>query len=101
MDIPSATTPSSSGDNRKSGSFAETLRKEGPDKARPPLAMASFKSSQAVNLAAGLGSMSPNFMPAMGEGMLDAMGLAEGANDAMRQYEEEASHRFEEEMNHR
>jgi len=93
MDIPKAAGYPAPGGNRDGGSFAETLGKKGTTDAGPPVAFASFKSSQAVDLAAGLGSMSPDFVPEAGEGMLDALGLAEGAADEMRRYEEEMNRR--------
>ncbi len=92
MDISKAAGLPASDTKGKGGSFAEALGEESPVSAAPQLSFASFKSSQAVDLAAGLGSMSPDFMPAAGEGMLGAMGMAEGAADAMRRYEEEMNH---------
>ncbi len=77
----------------KGNSFAESLHKEGAVEAPPQFVSASAKSFSAGDLAAGLGSMSPDFMPAMGEGMLDAIAMGEGANDEMRRNEEEVKYR--------
>ena len=88
MDIPSAANSSRPNDGRVEDSFADSLSKKHSACNAPQMRMASLRSSQATDLAAGLGFMSPNFMPAMGVEMLDALGLAEGVAQEMARYEE-------------
>lgn len=91
MDISNTAGLPASGSKSKGASFSEALGKK--DGAAPQLMSASSKSSAAVDLAAGLGSMSTDFTPEAGDGMFEVMGLAEGAADEMRRYEERMNQR--------
>jgi hypothetical protein len=89
MDINGTNGLTPSGGKQGGTSFAESLRKEGPASAAPQ--MAAARSFQSADLAAGLSAVSPDFVPVMGDGILGAIGLGEGAAEAMRRFEEETN----------
>jgi|GEM_PF-3001479 len=73
-------------DTRKGDSFADTIRKEGPD--APVQQMSMARAFGAGDLATGFAWLRPDFMPTVGAGMIDAVALGEGAVEEMRRYEE-------------
>ena len=90
MDISGMAASPPSNTARTGDSFTDSLRKEGGG---PQPAFTAMKSSAAGDLAAGLGSVSPDFTPALGDGIFEAIGLGEGAVDEMRRFEEKMNDR--------
>jgi len=89
MTISGTANSSASSNDRQIESFAAFIQVESPEGADGRLALTSARSSQAGALAAGLAAVSPDFVSALGDDILDTIALGEGVADEMRKFEEE------------
>jgi len=93
MTISGAVDNTSSNSDRLSDSFAAMIHAESPEGADGRLALTSARSSQVSDLAAGFAAVSPEFVSALGEGILEAIAHGEGVTDEMQRFEETADTR--------
>ncbi len=93
MEVSGTPSDTSSKRGRQGDSFAAMIHKESAETLDGQRAFSSARASHAADLAAGFGAVSPDFVSALGEGILDAIALGEGAADEMQRFEEKKNHR--------